>query len=153
MEAQKIIITGGATRIGAAIAERLSGFKVQILIQYNKSKSKAENLRNNLEQKGSKIYLIKADLGKEKDVLRIVKFAKKNMGYLDCLINNASVFENDKIENFNSKSWNNHLNANLKAPAILSKEFSKCVVKVTTILSTLLIKEFLNLLHIFFLIP
>ena len=48
MEAQKIIITGGATRIGAAIAERLSGFKVQILIQYNKSKSKAENLRNNL---------------------------------------------------------------------------------------------------------
>ena len=129
MEAQKIIITGGATRIGAAIAERLSGFKVQILIQYNKSKSKAENLRNNLEQKGSKIYLIKADLGKEKDVLKIVKFAKKNMGYLDCLINNASAFENDKIENFNSRSWNNHLNANLKAPAILSKEFSKCVVK------------------------
>ena len=77
MEAQKIIITGGATRIGAAIAERLSGFKVQILIQYNKSKSKAENLKNNLEQKGSKIYLIKADLGKEKDVLKIVKFAKK----------------------------------------------------------------------------
>ena len=77
MEAQKIIITGGATRIGAAIAERLSGFKVQILIQYNKSKSKAENLRNNLEQKGSKIYLIKANLGKEKDVLKIVKFAKK----------------------------------------------------------------------------
>ena len=129
MEARKIIITGGATRIGAAIAERLSGFNVQILIQYNKSRSKAENLRNNLEQKGSKIYLIKADLGKEKDVLKIVKFAKKNMGYLDCLINNASVFENDKIENFNSKSWNNHLNANLKAPAILSKEFSKCVVK------------------------
>ena len=48
MEAQKIIITGGATRIGAAIAERLSGFKVQILIQYNKSKAKAENLKNNL---------------------------------------------------------------------------------------------------------
>ena len=56
MEAQNIIITGGATRIGAAIAERLSGFKVQIVIQYNKSKSKAENLKNNLEQKGSKIY-------------------------------------------------------------------------------------------------
>ena len=104
MEAQKIIITGGATRIGAAIAERLSGFKVQILIQYYKSKSKAENLRNNLEHKGSKIYLIKADLGKEKDVLKIVKFAKKNMGYLDCLINNASVFENDKIQNFNEIS-------------------------------------------------
>ena len=60
MEARKVIITGGATRIGAAIAERLSGIKVQILIQYNKSKSKAENLKYKLEKKGSNIYLIKA---------------------------------------------------------------------------------------------
>ncbi len=129
MEAQKIIITGGATRIGAAIAEQLSGFKVQIVIQYNMSKAKGELLKKKLEKKGSKIYLIKADLRKEKDVKKIVNFAKTKMGYLDCLINNASVFDNDKIENFNSKSWNNHLNANLKAPAILSKEFSKHVMK------------------------
>ena len=45
MEAQRIIITGGATRIGAAIAEKLSGPNNQIVIQYNKSKSKAENLK------------------------------------------------------------------------------------------------------------
>ena len=129
MEAQKIIITGGATRIGAAIAEQLSGFKIQIVIQYNMSRAKGELLKKKLEKKGSKIYLIKADLRKEKDVKKIVKFAKTKMGYLDCLINNASVFDNDKIENFNSKSWNNHLDANLKAPAILSKEFSKHVKK------------------------
>ena len=48
MEAQRIIITGGATRIGAAIAEKLSGPDKQILIQYNKSKSKAENLRKKI---------------------------------------------------------------------------------------------------------
>ena len=51
MEAQKIIITGGATRIGAAIAERLSGFKVQIAIQYNMSIAKAELLKKKLEKK------------------------------------------------------------------------------------------------------
>ena len=45
MEAQRIIITGGATRIGAAIAEKLSGPNKQIVIQYHKSKSKAENLK------------------------------------------------------------------------------------------------------------
>ena len=42
MEARKIIITGGATRIGAAIAKKLSGTKKEILIHFNKSKSKAE---------------------------------------------------------------------------------------------------------------
>ena len=47
MEAQRIIITGGATRIGAAIAEKLSGPNKQIIIHYNKSKTKAENLKKN----------------------------------------------------------------------------------------------------------
>ena len=45
MEANKIIITGGATRIGAAIAEKLSGPNVEMVIHYNKSKSKAEKLK------------------------------------------------------------------------------------------------------------
>ena len=47
MEARKIIITGGATRIGAAIAEKLSGPNVEIAIHFNKSKSKAESLKKN----------------------------------------------------------------------------------------------------------
>ena len=45
MEARKIIITGGATRIGAAIAKKLSGPKIEIVIHYNKSKSKADKLK------------------------------------------------------------------------------------------------------------
>ena len=52
MEIQKIIITGGATRIGAAIAEGLANDKNQITIHYNKSKEKAEKLKKNLERKG-----------------------------------------------------------------------------------------------------
>ena len=47
MEANKIIITGGATRIGAAIARKLSGKGVEIVIHYNKSKVKAEKLEKN----------------------------------------------------------------------------------------------------------
>ena len=44
MEANKIIITGGATRIGAAISRKLSGSGVEIVIHYNESKSSAEKL-------------------------------------------------------------------------------------------------------------
>ena len=100
MEARKIIITGGATRIGAAIARKLSGQNKEILIHYNKSKSKAEVLKKELQKKGSKIYLLKGDLSKETDVNKIIKFAKSKLKYFDCLINNASLFENDKLENF-----------------------------------------------------
>tara|TARA_B100000989_G_scaffold296990_1_gene281515 strand:- start:2100 stop:2855 length:756 start_codon:yes stop_codon:yes gene_type:complete len=125
MEAQKIIITGGATRIGAAIAEKLSGVNKEIVIQFNKSKSSAENLKKKLSLNGTKIYLIKADLSKDKDVKKFIKIAKKKLKYFDCLINNASLFENDKLENFTSESWEKHISINLKAPATLSREFSK----------------------------
>ncbi len=125
MEARKIIITGGATRIGAAIAEKLSGPNVEITIHFNKSKSKAESLRKKLQRLGTKVYLISADLSKESDIYKIIKFSKLKMRFFDCLINNASLFENDKLKNFSSKSWEKHISTNLRAPAILSKEFSK----------------------------
>ena len=125
MEARKIIITGGATRIGAAIAKKLSGPNIEITIHFNRSKSKAENLKKNLQKLGTKVYLVSADLSKEKDIHKIIKFSKSKMKFFDCLINNASLFENDKLENFSSKSWEKHISTNLKAPALLSKEFSK----------------------------
>ena len=127
MEARKIIITGGATRIGAAIAEKLSGPNIEITIHYNKSKSKAESLKKKLQKFGAVVYLVSGDLSKEKDIQKIIKFSKSKMKFFDCLINNASLFENDKLKNFTSKSWENHISTNLKAPALLSKEFSKNV--------------------------
>ena len=48
MEARKIIITGGATRIGAAIAKKLSGPNKELVLHFNKSKSKAENLKKKI---------------------------------------------------------------------------------------------------------
>ena len=125
MEARKIIITGAATRMGAAIAKKLSGPNIEIVIHYNKSKSKAESLKKDLNKSGTKIYLVKADLTKENEIEKMLKFSKTKLKYFDCLINNASLFENDKLENFNSKSWEQHISTNLKAPALLSKEFSK----------------------------
>ena len=125
MEANKIIITGGATRIGAAIAEKLSGPNAEIVIHYNNSETDAEKLKKKLSLMGSKIYLIKGDLSKETDLKKIIKFAKNKLKYFDCLINNASLFENDKIENFTSDSWGRHLRTNLRTPALLSKVFAK----------------------------
>ena len=125
MEARKIIITGGATRIGAAIAKKLSGKGIEILIHYNKSKSKAENLKKVLQKNGSKVFLVRGDLSKENDVNKIIKFAKSKLKFFDCLINNASLFENDKIENFTTDSWGKHLRTNLRTPALLSKMFAR----------------------------
>ena len=63
MEARKIIITGGSTRIGAAIAKKLSGPNKEILIQFNKSKQKAEKLKKEISDILESVY--------EKDYVKI----------------------------------------------------------------------------------
>jgi len=125
MEAKKIVITGSATRIGAAIAKSLAGYDVKIILHYNKSEKEVKKLKAELENFGSEVFLIKADLSKITQTKKIIPFAYKKMKGLDCLINNASIFEKDDLSNFNEKSFNNHLNVNLKAPAILTQDFKK----------------------------
>ncbi len=127
MEAKKIVITGGATRIGAAIAKSLATYDNEITIHFNKSSKAAVKLKKDLEKLGSKIHLIKADLKNFTQTKRILKEAFRKMRGMDCLINNASIFENDNLNNFSNESFIKHLNINLKAPAILTQSFSKYV--------------------------
>ena len=125
MEAKKIVITGSATRIGAAIANSLASYGVQITLHYNKSAKEVKKLKIELENSGSEVFLIKADLSKTTEAKKIIPFAYKMMKGLDCLINNASIFEKDDLSNFNEKSFKKHLDVNLKAPAILTQNFKK----------------------------
>ena len=113
--------------MGAAIARKLSGPNKEILIHYNRSKLKAEKLKKELSSNSTKVYLAKGDLSKETEIKKIIKFAKSKLKFFDCLVNNASLFENDKLENFSLDSWSKHLRTNLRAPALLTKEFAKNV--------------------------
>ena len=137
MEAKKIIITGGATRIGAAIAKSLISYDVKMVIHFNKSKSNALKLKKELGELGAETYLLKADLNNFRQTNNLIKTAYKKMKGLDCLINNASIFENDNLENFSEKSFAKHINVNLKAPAVLTQNFKKllrnkegCIVNI-----------------------
>ena len=129
MRNKNLLITGGATRIGKEIAIYFSKKGWNIAIHYFKSSSKAKSLKKIIEKNSVKVALIKADLKKIKQVEKIIYIAKKKLGTIDCLINNAALFEKDDILNFTNKSWNNHFNINLRAPTILTKHFAKQVSK------------------------
>ena len=84
-----------------------------------------KDLKKELENLGSKVFLIKADLSIMSETKKIIPFAYKMMKGLDCLINNASVFEKDDLVNFNEKSFSKHMAVNLQAPAKLTQDFKK----------------------------
>ena len=125
MENKKIIITGGANRIGRSIALELANYDTQIVIHYSKSFAAAKRLKIELEDLGSVVHLLKADLNNLKQTQKVISYAYKKMKGLNCLINNASIFENDNLINFSEMSFTKHINVNLKAPAILIKDFAK----------------------------
>jgi NAD(P)-dependent dehydrogenase (short-subunit alcohol dehydrogenase family) len=122
---KNLLITGAATRVGKAIAIHFAERGWNIALHYFKSSSKARKLKKIIEQNWVKVILIKADLKNPKQVEKIVPLAKRKLGRIGCLINNAALFEKDDITNFTTKSWNNHLNINLLAPTILIKQFVK----------------------------
>jgi NAD(P)-dependent dehydrogenase (short-subunit alcohol dehydrogenase family) len=125
MKNKNLLITGGATRIGKEIAIHFSKKGWNIAIHYFKSSAEAEILKKKIEKNLVKVALIKADLRNAKQVEKIIPNAKKKLGTINCLINNAALFEKDDIADFNIKGWNDHLNINLLAPTILIKEFAR----------------------------
>ena len=125
METKKIVITGGANRIGKSIALELADYGTQIVIHYSKSFASAKKLKIELENLGSIVHLLKADLNNFKQTQGIISYAYNKMKGLNCLVNNASIFENDNLINFSEKSFIKHINVNLKAPAILIRDFVK----------------------------
>ncbi len=129
---KNILITGASQRIGKIICEKLAESGCNIIIHFNKSKKKASILNNSLKKFGVKTAFIKADLSKEKETRNLFYKAKKILGSINCLINNASTFEFDSIDNINKKKWDYHLNVNVWSPIILIKEFKKNLPKNVT---------------------
>ena len=124
MKNKNILITGAATRVGKAMAIYFAERGWNIGLHYNKSSLEAKNLKKIIEKKFVKVALIKANLKNIKEVEKIIPRVKKQIGNIDCLINNAALFERDDILNYTTKSWNEHLNINLHAPTMLIKRFT-----------------------------
>ena len=131
MKNKNLLITGAATRVGKAIALHFAERGWNIALHYFRSSSQAKKLKKIIEQSWVKVALVKADLKNSKQTEKIITAARKKLGTIDCLVNNAALFEKDDIANFTTKSWNDHLNINLLAPAILTKQFSKQASKKT----------------------
>ena len=128
---KNLLITGAATRVGKAIALHFAERGWNIALHYFRSSPKARELKKIIEQNWVKATLVKADLKNPKQVEKIIPMAKRKLGTIDCLINNAALFEKDDILNFTTNSWNDHFNINLLAPTILTKQFAKQASKKT----------------------
>jgi NAD(P)-dependent dehydrogenase (short-subunit alcohol dehydrogenase family) len=123
-KAKTVLVTGAGRRIGRAIAASLGSAGWRIAVHYCDSADDATGLVAEIESAGGEAIALKADLRDRDEVVGLAEQAA-GFGPLSCLINNASVFENDTIASVTPDSWDRHLDVNLMAPLLLSQAFAR----------------------------
>ncbi|MCS7224676.1 MAG: SDR family NAD(P)-dependent oxidoreductase [Armatimonadetes bacterium] len=107
------LVTGGARRLGRAIAEDLSQQGVAIAVHYRQSQKEAEEFAKVLTEKGVRSLTVKADLTLEDQVQAMMERTAQEMGRLDILINSAAIFFRTPWSELNGQVFRQFLDANL----------------------------------------
>jgi pteridine reductase len=122
LENKVVLITGGARRVGAAIARRLHDAGANLVVHYRSSATDARALRAELGTKRrDSVVLVQGDLLKPANLAGLIKDALKAFGRLDALVNNASSFYPTEMGEITDKEWDDLIGTNLKAPLFLSQ--------------------------------
>jgi NAD(P)-dependent dehydrogenase (short-subunit alcohol dehydrogenase family) len=119
------LVTGAGKRIGRTLALELGRAGFAVAVHYGQSRADAEAVAAEIAKTGGKAVAIAADLCVEAEVGALIPAAVKAVGQLGVLINNASVFERDEALTATRASWDQHLEANLRAPFVLSQAFAR----------------------------
>jgi NAD(P)-dependent dehydrogenase (short-subunit alcohol dehydrogenase family) len=122
---RNVLVTGAAKRLGRAIALDLAGAGWNVAVHYNGSAADAESAAAECRAKGVKAATLQADLSQEAQTETLVDRAAKAIGPLTALINSASLFESDDWQSATRRSWDEHIETNLRAPLVLSQAFGK----------------------------
>lgn len=118
------LVTGGAKRIGRAMVERLARDGWRVAIHCNASVVDATALAQAIEAAGGRATVVQADLADADAVSGMIAAATAAIGPLTLLVNNASEFEEDRIETLDLDRWHRTLAVDLTAPVILARDFA-----------------------------
>lgn len=122
--ARVALVTGAATRIGAAISRRLAREGWQVVVHYRGSGPEAEATINDIRASGGQAALLRADLTSRAQRARVVADAARPFGPLTLLVNNASMFERDSAADLDEALWDTHFAIHAEAPAFLARDFA-----------------------------
>lgn len=123
-QTQNALVTGAPKRIGRAIALDLAQQGWGIAVHYNGSREEALDTVAEIEAAGGRAAAVRADLAREEETSGVIAEAAESIGPLTCLVNNAARFERDSIETATRDTWDQHLEANLRAPFVLMQDFA-----------------------------
>jgi NAD(P)-dependent dehydrogenase (short-subunit alcohol dehydrogenase family) len=118
------LVTGGAIRLGRAISLVLAGEGMRLVVHYNASADEANALVAEIRARGGEAVAIGADLSAAGQAERLAREARDAFGGVDVLVNSASVFPSERVDDADEALWDRTLAVNLKAPALLIRHLA-----------------------------
>jgi 3-oxoacyl-[acyl-carrier protein] reductase len=109
------VITGSSKGIGAGIAKEYAREGAKVVVNYSSSKESADKVVEEIIQNGGTAIAIQADISKIADIKKLFEETKEAYGRLDILVNNASVWRYEKLEDISEETFQLQINTGLMA--------------------------------------
>jgi len=120
------VVTGGAVRLGRAIAIALAESGANIVLHYGSSAADAADTKRELEARGARVETVQANLSHPAAAAeQIFARVKQSFGVADVLVNSAAIFEPDDLSTIDDEHWDRHFNINLKSPVFSCQAFAR----------------------------
>ena len=126
---KKILITGGATRLGKVLTMELLQSGAEVFCHYNNNKNGADQIQNSAAASNQKFHLFQADFTSTQSTNETIDTIIQEAEYFDILINNAAIFFKTPIEEINEHEWDQLFSINLKTPFFISKKIGLIMKK------------------------
>jgi NAD(P)-dependent dehydrogenase (short-subunit alcohol dehydrogenase family) len=121
IEGKTILVTGGAVRLGRAVALELAERGGRVLVHYRRSKAKAEEVCRAIRHRRGRAFCFQADLGGPREIERLFDQVKRAVGGIDGLVNNAAIYRRTPWIESTLSDWQEHIDVNLRAPWLCSR--------------------------------
>lgn len=113
LENKVVVITGAATGLGKAMAERFGREKAKVVVNYHSDNHEVDEIIENIKAAGGDAAAIKGDVTKEEDIKNMISFAVETFGSLDVMVNNAGIENEVPSEKLSLEDWNKVMDVNL----------------------------------------
>jgi 3-oxoacyl-[acyl-carrier protein] reductase/pteridine reductase len=116
------LVTGGAKRIGRAIALALAKAGADVAITYRTSHQEAALTASEIEALGYRAMAVECDVRSEPSARQAVAAVAAQFGRLDLLVNNAAVFDSAALEQLSLEQWDTVFETNTRGPFLVARE-------------------------------
>lgn len=141
LKGKTALVTGGSRGIGRACCQHLARAGARVLINYSRSRDKAEELRHEITSEGHAADIFKADISSPDEVRSLFDFITKTYGVLDILVNNAGIIKDGLLLSMELSDWDKVHDVNLRGAFLCTRYAAEMMMpahsgKIVNIAST-----------------